>query len=65
MDWAATFLGIYIAGIIIAIEGIVKLISRRFKKLPEGATELISGGIVALIAIMLMISFIGQVILTK
>ena len=65
MDLAATFLGIYIAGIIIAITGIVKLLSRRLKNFPEGATELIAGGIVALVGIMLMIFFVGQAILTK
>ena len=58
MEWTGVFLGVFIAGIIITISGVIRIINRRFHRFPEAATELISGGIITLIGFVLLILYV-------
>ncbi len=64
MDYATIFLGTYIAGVIVAITGIVKLITRnRTNFWSQGGAEFIAGLIVAGIAIGLMFFIVGRALI--
>lgn len=57
MEWTGIFLGVFIAGIIITVSGLIRIINRRYRKFPEGATEIISGGVITLIGLALFILY--------
>jgi len=70
MDWATILLGTYISGIVIAIQGIVKLIMNKsiMKRVPgarEGSADLIAGLVVAGITLALMFHMVGSAILRQ
>ena len=63
MDYATILLGTYIAGLIVAITGIVKLTTRKLsRKWSEGGAELVAGLIVTGIAIGLMFYLVGRAV---
>lgn len=68
MDGATIWLGVYISGIIIAIQGIVKLVMnwpavKSFLRAKEGLADLIAGLFVAGIALLWMFFMVGKAIL--